>query len=179
MLNSLTLADRLFLGLVFAVASFSKVRSRSDFDLFSGSLRELSVLPRWTDRVIAPAIPAAEALIALLLMFTVTAEAGFVAATGLSAMFTAVTARVVRGQVRVACRCFGASKAPLGWVHVARNAALAVGACLGAAGEPAAPRYEPAAVAFALVIGGTAALVVTRLDDIASLFSARSVPGPH
>jgi uncharacterized membrane protein YphA (DoxX/SURF4 family) len=69
-------------------------------------------------------VPAVELATAVLLL--VTPVGGAIVALGLLSVFTVLILRLLRAGVTAPCRCFGGVRErPLGWIAVARNAALA------------------------------------------------------
>ena len=95
-------------------------------------------------------------------------------AAALMAVLTAGVAVAVRRGVTAPCACFGSSgRAPLGGVHLARNAYLLVVLVTGVA-SAGLQRWQPglAAAVLAASAGGVPALLLTRLDDVAALFRA-------
>ena len=105
-------------------------------------------LPRALVAPVALALPAAELVVAVLLLFGVTRMAGAAGALGLLAIFSvAIIANLARGRTPD-CHCFGRlHSAPAGWATVARNVVL--GAC--AAALLAAGSSAPQPDAFAWV----------------------------
>ena len=80
----------------------------------------------------------------------------------------------VRRGVTAPCACFGSgSRAPLGGVHLARNAYLLAVLVTGVA-SAGLQRWQPglASAGLAASAGGVSALLLTRLDDVAALFRA-------
>jgi ABC-type microcin C transport system permease subunit YejB len=161
-------ACRCAVGLVFLVAVAGKVRGRSTFDAFAGSVRALLPMARY-HRQLASAVVAAEAAVPVLLALPTTARAGAAWAAVVLLAFTAAVVAALRRGPGVPCRCFGASTVPLGRRHVVRNALLL--AAVAGAAFPVPTAGHPAGTALALFAGGCAALVITRFDEITDLFS--------
>jgi len=79
----------------------------------------------------------------------------------------------------VACRCFGATGAPLGRRHLLRNGVLITLALLGVVAGGATGSVAPAGVAVAAVAGAVCGLLFVWFDDIVDLFVAQPArPGP-
>ncbi|GGK99299.1 methylamine utilization protein MauE [Planomonospora parontospora subsp. parontospora] len=169
----LMIACRALLAVVFAAAVAGKVRGRAAFGEFVSSIVALGVLPRRASVAAAYALTAAEAAAVLLLAWPPTVPLGFAAAVGTLAVLTGGILATLRRGRRVPCRCFGASAAPLGRVHVARNLVLAAlgGAGLAAWSAAGASAPHPAGAVLALVAAGVGALLVVRLDDLMELFT--------
>jgi thiol-disulfide isomerase/thioredoxin len=104
-------------------------------------------LPRALVAPVALALPAAELVVAVLLLFGATRVAGAAGALGLLAIFSvAIIANLARGRTPD-CHCFGRlHSAPAGWSTVARNAVL--GACATAVLAAASSVPEPDAFAW-------------------------------
>jgi hypothetical protein len=164
------LGCRCLVGLVFAVAAFSKLRSRSAYHAFAAWLAGLPVLPPRGRKVAAPVIATAEAVTVVLLALPTTVLAGFLAAAAVLAVFAAGTLLAVRRGASEPCLCFGASAAPLGIRHVVRNTMLCAAAVTGAAGFTSGPVPRPGGIVLSLAAGAIAAVFVVFLDDIAAVF---------
>ncbi|WP_157546376.1 MauE/DoxX family redox-associated membrane protein [Hamadaea tsunoensis] len=164
-------AARLILVTVFALAFASKVAGRAAWAAFVKSLRDMAVVPERLVPAAAVAAAAAEAAVVLvaLVPVRVAGTVAFVLAAGLMAALTLAVTAVVRRGAAVACRCFGATTAPLGTAHIVRNALLLGVSLLGLAGSfvDGSVQWGLAAIVglFGLVIG----FVVTRWDDLAAL----------
>ncbi|MDJ0461232.1 hypothetical protein QMK30_06150 [Streptomyces sp. H27-C3] len=163
---------RFLIGTVFLIAFVSKVSSRRSFAAFAGSVVELSPFPAAASRFLAFAVAAGEFLVCLLLLMPAPRAAGlgFAWAAVLLLVFAvAVGCAVARG-TRSACRCFGASTAPLGVRHIVRNLVLAVLAAGGTAVAQTTGAGHPAGLVIAalggLLIGG----LLAALDSIVDLF---------
>ena len=79
----------------------------------------------------------------------------------------------------MACRCFGATGAPLGRRHLLRNGLLITAALAGVTAAGAGGGVAPAGVAVAAVAGAVCGLLFVWFDDITDLFVAQPVrPGP-
>ncbi|MFB7232237.1 MauE/DoxX family redox-associated membrane protein [Streptomyces fimicarius] len=170
----LMLGCRALLLVVFLTALVGKTRSRAAFAEFRASIVALRLLSRRLSRAAAAAVVLVEAVTAVLLVVPATAAAGLALAVALLLVFSAgIVLALRRGDGTASCRCFGASAAPLGRIHVVRNLALAAiggaGLTAGAWASGWPPHAAGAAVALAVALLG--ALLVLRLDDLAFLFS--------
>jgi hypothetical protein len=149
---SAALAARLVLGVALTVSAVAKLRSRAAVQ------RQVALLV--SDRlapVVGRALPAAEIVVAFLLVVWWSAVPGVVALVLLAA-FTVV---LVRAQARhVPCLCFGASRldAPAGSASVIRNGVLGGLAVLAIGGPSGAG--AGATVALCVVLGAITAAVV-------------------
>lgn len=170
----LALGCQVLLGGVFAVSSGSKLHSRAAFADFTAATARLTGAHAARAFRFAVAVVAVEVVVVLALCTPWLARWGFVAAAGLLAVLTAAIVRSLRRGQRATCRCFGVSDAPLGTLHVARNAVLAALCALGvAAGAASTPDPGVACVAVAAALAGV--VLVVRLDDVAGLFRATAV----
>ncbi|MGK5552102.1 MauE/DoxX family redox-associated membrane protein [Actinomadura kijaniata] len=170
---------RVLIGLVFALSAFSKLRSRPAFAEFAAVTRTLlrALVPgrsagRAGARRVGAAVAVLEAAVPVLLVVPAAVPAGHAVALALLAAFAAGIAAALRGGVRTACRCFGASAAPLGARHLARNGVLALAALTGlVAGPGRVAAAEPAGLAVAATAAAVLALLVIRFDDLIDLFA--------
>lgn len=162
----LELACRALLAVVLAAAATGKLRRR-DFEAFVAALGGFGVPAALARAPLAVVVVALEAVAAVLLVAA--PAAGYALALGLIAVFTAALRRVMRSGLRVACRCFGASTAPVDVAHLVRNVALIAVIGLGifagalADGEPRALSVRVLAIA----CGALAGVAITRWDDLA------------
>ncbi|MGP8304179.1 MauE/DoxX family redox-associated membrane protein [Streptomyces inhibens] len=167
------------LAAVFGVAALSKIRSRAAFSRFAQSLTAMDVLPAGWVRVCAVLVAGGEVAVLLLLLASPLAApagvVGFALGAGLLLAFTAGATLTVIRRVRVVCRCFGASDAPMGRLHVLRNGVLTLIAAGGALSSGSAGGTAPAYWAVAVAGGAVIGALVTRLEDVAALFRP-SVP---
>ena len=161
-------AGRVLIGLVFVVAFAGKASGRAAFEAFVRSLRHLEVAPAAAVRWLAPAVVAAEAGVAVLVLVPLpgTGFAGFLLAAVLLSAFTVAVIRSLRQGNRAPCRCFGASTAPLSGRHVWRNAALILTSVLGAAATLAPGGIAPAPALVAAAGGLVGGAVAVAFDDI-------------
>ncbi|MHB9863460.1 MauE/DoxX family redox-associated membrane protein [Streptomyces sp. YIM S03343] len=170
-MSSFEIAARSLIGTVFLISSLSKARSREAYRDFADSLARIRAVPAAAEGLAARAVVAAEFAVWVLLAVP-TARAwrlGQFLALWLLAAFTVAIARTMRRRSPVACGCFGASAAPVGFRHIARNALLAAVAlsCLLAPVSGSASVGEAAVAALAGLAMG---LVTTVLDEIFALF---------
>ncbi|MEW2298786.1 MauE/DoxX family redox-associated membrane protein [Streptomyces sp. NPDC006655] len=169
----LFLGCRALLLVVFLVAVTGKTRSSAAFAEFTSSVVALRLLSRRASRTVAAAVVGTELVATVLLAVSATALAGFVVTIGLLLAFlTGITVALRDGRA-VPCRCFGASTAPLGPVHVVRNLALAAVGLTGLAAGLVSSAWPPhtggvAVTAATAVIG---ALIFIRFEDLAFLFT--------
>jgi uncharacterized membrane protein YphA (DoxX/SURF4 family) len=160
------LGCRALLAVVLAAAATGKLRRR-DFEAFTVALRGFGVPARLARAPLAALVVVLEVTAAVLLVAA--PSAGYALALGLIAAFTVALRRVVRSGQQVACRCFGASTAPVGVAHLVRNGALLAVIGLGIVAEALADG-EPSALAVRLVAiacGALAGAGITRWDDLA------------
>jgi Methylamine utilisation protein MauE len=149
---SVALAARIVLAAALTVSALAKLRSRAAVQQQVALLVSDALAP-----VLAPALPAAELLVAVALVVWWSPVPGVVALVLLAA-FTVV---LVRAQARrVPCLCFGAAAvdAPVGPAAIVRNGVLAALAVL-AIGTPTGAR-PGATIGIGVVLGAVTALVV-------------------
>jgi hypothetical protein len=161
----LDIACRACLILVFVVAAFGKLRSRTEFRAFAESLRPLGA-----DRA-AGAVAAAE--IATIALLALPSGWGYVAAVAMLATFVAGIARLVRSEQRVTCNCFGTGGRELGRPHLIRNCLLSLVAVAGLAADLLTEiRLDSVPVAAIAAAGGAViSLIFIRWDDLSFLLS--------
>jgi Methylamine utilisation protein MauE len=163
-------ACRGLIGLVFAVAAVTKVRSPSAYREFASWLAALPV-PMAGNRALPAAFIAAEVTVVVLVAVPVAAMAGLLLAAGCLAVMTAGTAVIVKRGARVPCQCFGPSSSPLGARHVVRDGVLLVIALAGALG-PGGGIASPAGIALSLGAALIGATFVVFSDDLIALFES-------
>jgi hypothetical protein len=149
---------QVLIGAVFAVAALSKLRSAAARQAFAASVKALRLVPPAAVPRVAAAVAVTEASVAGL---TLLPRAGFALAGVMLLGFCAVIVRARR--FRVECRCFGASSAPLGPVHLVRNGLLIAVAALGwAVASAGHAGLAPGGLAVAALAGaaGAALLIV-------------------
>ncbi|MGN9838315.1 MauE/DoxX family redox-associated membrane protein [Nonomuraea sp. H19] len=168
-MDLLLVACQILIGAVFAVAAFTKLRSRADLRSFASTL---VMVPERLRLPVACVVATSEAATAALMAIP---EIGLVLSGIMLGAFSLVIAVTVRRGMRVSCRCFGPSVVSLGWVHLVRNVLLLLVVALGGmaltftSGPPAA-----AALAVAIPAGLAGAVVFIVFDDIAELFMDRT-----
>ncbi|MER5768476.1 MauE/DoxX family redox-associated membrane protein [Streptomyces sp. NPDC001985] len=166
-------ACRILLIGVFLTAVAGKARSRTAFAAFERSLAGLGLLPARLSRAVAVSVIAAESATVVLLVPAPTVPLGFALGALLLLGFSAGIALALRRGRRAPCRCFGASAAPLGPVHVVRNlllaAAGAAGAVLVAAGPADGWPPHPGGAAIACASALVVVVLTVRLDDLTEL----------
>ncbi|MBY8872674.1 hypothetical protein K7640_12590 [Micromonospora sp. PLK6-60] len=164
------LGVRSLLATVLLLAALGKLRSRRHHRDFRRSLDGYAFLPaRWRDAV-AVAVPVAELAVAGLLAVPRSAWLGLLAATALLTCFTAGTGWALTRGRAVRCACFGPGGDLVAGRHLVRDVALTGLAAAGAAAvAPAAPTFAAAAVA--VPAGAVLGLFVSRMDDVAALFT--------
>ncbi|MER7207867.1 MauE/DoxX family redox-associated membrane protein [Streptosporangium sp. NPDC000239] len=165
---------RYMLGVVFLVSSVSKLSRPGDFHKFLDMLRRTGLLNARLSKPVGVVIVSAETVVALLLVTPtrITSVLGAALAVGLLATFTVALWIVLHRGAEIECHCFGASRAALGRRHVVRNASLTLVALVAGVAELSAthPSTLPEAGVVALA-GALCGLVVTRLDDIFTIFA--------
>ncbi|MFF1957379.1 MauE/DoxX family redox-associated membrane protein [Streptomyces sp. NPDC058220] len=168
----LALGIRCLIGGVFLVSFLTKISGRTAFDQFTASVHGMRVLPAALVRPVAASVVAAEFAVCALLATPVrpAAPAGLLIAAGLLAAFTIGIARAVNRGAREPCRCFGASRVPLGPRHLARNAVLTLCAVLGAAAGLGTGPVHAGGVSVAVAAGLLLAWLVIASDTILDLF---------
>ncbi|RSN71327.1 MauE/DoxX family redox-associated membrane protein [Actinomadura sp. WAC 06369] len=165
------------IGLTFVLAALSKVRNGASFRAFVDAVRGLGIARNRAGRVAVAAV-GAEAAVPVLLGIALAGSsallvAGLVTALALLSAFTAVISVSMRRGDRVTCRCFGASGAPMGRRHIARNVLLSVAvlvALVSAVANPSA-QIDAGGAVIAAAAGCLVALLVAFLDDIVDLFA--------
>jgi hypothetical protein len=164
---------RFLIGITFLLSALSKVGSSASLRMFADSLVQLRLATMGGPAMrLAVGVAGVEALTTVVLLplgATVTRLA-FLLAMVLLAAFTTVIVRSLRRHEQVACRCFGGSTpAPFSSVHLVRNTALLLAALAG--GIAADHQSAPWPVWLILApTGAICAFVVSRLDDVVSLF---------
>jgi hypothetical protein len=175
---------------VYGAAAGSKLRSARAYRSFRDGLAETGLVPRRL-AIVAALLAASEAAVTALALtatvmtaLSVGTRAVTVPAMAMAVLLTGVlavgAATVIRRGTQAHCACFGAvgaSDQPIGRVHLARNLALAgvlIAGFVGAALQRG--RTGAATEVTAIAVGALAGLVLTRLDDLVSLFAP--VPAP-
>lgn len=122
---ALYLCARVFGGLLFGVAAVGKLRHRI---AFMGVFENYRLTPPALTRVLAPALIAAEALVAGSLLSGLGLAIGAIGAIVLLLLFAlAIAINVARGRDDIDCGCFSSTlRQQLNWTLVARNVSYAV-----------------------------------------------------
>jgi hypothetical protein len=169
-----SLAARVLFGVVFLVSGGTKLREPREF---ARSVRGLGlVAPSRAGRV-AATVTGLELAVPVLLAVPVTVPVGFGLAGVLLLGFTGAIALALRRGTTAPCRCFGASRLPLGRRQLARNVLLL--AVLAAAAPAAgATTGDLRGAAVAVPAGLVGAVLVVFFDELADLFAgpARLTP---
>ncbi|MDQ7909752.1 MauE/DoxX family redox-associated membrane protein [Phytohabitans sp. ZYX-F-186] len=169
-MSGFVIGCRCLIGVVFVAAAASKLRSRPAFSAFTGSVRQLRLLPPRLAAPAAGAVVAAEA--AIVVAMVVAPDIGFLLAAGLLLAVTVATITTIHRGVRARCQCFGTSGTNLGLRHVVRNAALLAVAAGGLAGlATAGGPAQPAGAVLAAAAGLVGGMVLVRLDDVIDLYT--------
>jgi hypothetical protein len=183
-MTELVIAVLMTAVVTYGVSAASKLRSGQAYRAFRAGLAATALISHRLTGPAAAVLVTAEAVVtglcaaALLMTFLSGAPApvltgvALAGAAALMAVLTAGVAVAVRRGVTAPCACFGSGgRAPLGVVHLARNAFLLVVLVAGVAGA-GLQRWQPglAAAVLAASAGGVSALLLTRLDDVAALF---------
>lgn len=180
MLDHLDVALRCLIGVVFLAATAGKVRSRTSWQEFVASLAAMRVVPARLVPAAAGVVGLAEAAVPVLLLVPPARRLGHVLAALLLVAFSIGIAVTLGRRQRVACRCFGATGAPLGRRHLLRNGLLTTAALVGVAAAGATGDVPLAGVAVAAVAGAVGGLLFVWFDDITDLFVAQPArPGPR
>ncbi|MDO3687524.1 MauE/DoxX family redox-associated membrane protein [Micromonospora sp. C28ISP2-4] len=170
MLEHLDIALRCLIGVVFLAATYGKVHSRVSWREFVASLAAMRVVPARLVPAVAGVVGLAEAAVPVLLLVPPTRRLGHVLAALLLVAFSSGIIITLSRRQRVACRCFGATGAPLGRRHLLRNGLLIAAAAVGVAAAGATGEVAPAGVAVAAVAGAVSGLLFVWFDDITDLF---------
>jgi hypothetical protein len=169
---------RCLVAVVFFLSVSGKVRSRTGFAEFVGSVGTLA--PRWRShrRSIAAGVVAVEAVIVVLLTVPATARVGAAVAAVAVLGFTVVIVAALRRGAMAPCRCFGASTVPLGRRHVARNGLLLAAVAVAAAADQVPS--DPAWMVLAVTAGVLCGVLVAMFDELVDLFVGSSrLSGVH
>ncbi|PTQ11820.1 methylamine utilization protein MauE [Sphingomonas oleivorans] len=124
-LAQLGMAGQVFVGLVFLVASWSKLRDMAGFE---GNVSAYGLLPARLVPMAARMLAFVELLIGLLLLSGMEAAWHQAAAMALLLAFAmAMAINIGRGRRMIGCGCqLSTASVPLGWHLVARNVALSL-----------------------------------------------------
>lgn len=153
-------------GLTFAASALGKATA---MDVFRDSVHDLGGVPGRRVPLVASAVVALETLAAVLMLLgRPGAVAGFVLATGLLVVFTAVLVRALTQRRQVSCNCFGRQQRRISWYDVGRNGAL-LAVCVGGMVAAVVVSGRGPDLALLLVLGLMAAvygLLATGLEDV-------------
>ncbi len=160
------------LAFVFVTSTISKVRTAEASAEFRSAIRALDVVPRRWSVPLAVGVVIVEASVPVLFALPLRAFGAAVALVLLTGFTAIIVVSMIRG-VRVACRCFGASTAAMGWRHVCRNLALSAAALTSLAHELILPPVQVSIAGVVTAAGGAgvAALLLVHFDDLVDLFS--------
>jgi uncharacterized membrane protein YphA (DoxX/SURF4 family) len=163
----IALAGRVLFGVVFLVSGWTKAREPREF---ARSVRGMGlVAPSWAGRV-AATVAVLELAVPVLLAVPVTVPAGFGLAGVLLVVFTTAIALALRRGTTAPCRCFGASRQPLGRRQLGRNVLLLV-VLAAAAPAAGAGTGDLRGAAIAVPAGLVGAILVVFFDELAELFA--------
>ena len=167
-MTALELGCRALIAVVLGAAAAGKLRRR-DFEAFTGALRGFGVPAALARAPLAAAIVFLEATAAGALALA--PAVGYALALVLITAFTIGLAGVVRSGRQVACNCFGASTAPIGAAHLARNLAIlaVIGAGIAARALGPGAALAPGEQLTAIACGALAGAAIARWDDLAYL----------
>jgi hypothetical protein len=156
------------IAIVFAVSAASKLR---DFAAFTKSIPAFVPVRHALAAPLAMLIIALESAVPALLAVPPVRPYGFGLGCILLTVFTAAIALALRRGRRASCRCFGASSAPIGSRHLARNGVLLAAGVVGGLAPGRLP--SSAGTAIAVFSGLAGALLVISFEDIVDLFARR------
>lgn len=167
-MSYLILGCRGVLAGVFLVSLVGKLWGYPEFVTATGTLL---AVPARHARLLAPVTVVVELLAVVALAVPGLVRLGFVLAAVLLGCFSAALVAAIRRGSRASCRCFGASRAPVGGHQVVRNLALVAVAVVGFVADVVIVDrgYELAGVAVVGVASAVCVLVVARLDDLVAL----------
>jgi hypothetical protein len=127
--------------------------------------------------MVATTLTCTEALIVALILVPATTFAGFLLSFALLTVLTIGILRILQQRSAVPCRCFGASKAPLGARHVVRNVGLMLLAAAGGAGTLARPVSAGIQESvLALGVGAVLAVLAITFEDLVEPFFPTPTP---
>jgi hypothetical protein len=157
---------------VFAVSAAGKLHSPAAFRSFARSLRYLRLAPTGWSTPLAAVTAAVEVAVVVLLCLPATVAPGFAVAAALLVVLTAGIGWSLSRGVSAPCRCFGASRTPIGGAHLGRNGVLLLAAlCGGVLVQFGQSRPQPADVVIGVLAAAVGLLGVLFLDDLMSLFA--------
>lgn len=167
-------AVRIATALLFFTAAFGKMRH---WGTFEGVVANYRLLPDALNRVVAWALPPAEALLAFALILGLPG-AEFGAAALLCVFAAAMAINLKRGRTHIDCGCFDASlRQTLSWPLVVRNGLLALLLIVAARSRNAADAADAAdAVTVTMgVLAGAAFFMVVQCANIVAALPAKSL----
>ncbi|MEE6309135.1 MauE/DoxX family redox-associated membrane protein [Plantactinospora veratri] len=172
----LSLVCRGTVVVVFALSSVGKLRSRAAYARFRRSTRLLTGLPEEPAAALARLVVAGEVAVALTAAAGPLSSAGLGLAGVLLCGFTWALVRSPESGQALECECFGSSVSATRRTAIARNLLL-LGVVAGgllstrSAAGAVSMRWDATLVC---VVGAVAlAVLITRLHEITSLFTAR------
>ncbi|MFE5797963.1 MauE/DoxX family redox-associated membrane protein [Streptomyces sp. NPDC056503] len=180
MTDSLILAFRCVVAVVFAASALGKARAPGEFRT---TVREMRLVPLGAVGAVAVAVPVLEALLAAAVWVPALTTWAFALSFGLIAVFTAALASVLRRKIDTSCSCFGASRTRVGPAHLVRNAVLLGATATGCVASLAAGGPGPVPVlgssdftgVFTGILGAVCvSALVLSTDLLADVFSAPS-----
>jgi hypothetical protein len=174
------IAMRVLIAGAFAVAAISKLSSTASLAAFERSLRRIGAVPASMLRPATGLVVTGEMVVPVLLLWPSTITIGFAVAAAMLAAFAIAVAVSMRRGLREPCRCFGASRASLGALHLWRNLALLASSATAAVlHEATSATPETGRALLAIALGVVALVVLLLLEDIAAVFgTATSVATP-
>lgn len=167
------LSCRLLIAGTFLVSAGVKAHSRTVMTETVSFVRSLRLVAPRLARSTALLLVLAEALVVALLIPTRTVAFGLALAAVLLTTFAAGTLLALGRGVRVTCRCFGASRANLGVLHLVRDGALIAVAIIGlltTQRQPSSVR-DLASLALTLLVVAVALAAVVFLEEILYLLT--------
>ncbi|TWD82533.1 methylamine utilization protein MauE [Kribbella amoyensis] len=164
----------LVLLIIMLASCLSKLWAGSFAD-FAASVAAVRLVPRESVRGVAIAVVIAEGLAVVLLAVGPLRTLGLAYTAVLLVGFTVVQVVVLRRGERVACRCFGASSAPISRAHVVRNLLMLAVGGIGLL-APESATGDPAGIPLAALVAVVVALLLIRFDDLVSLVAPRPRP---
>jgi hypothetical protein len=184
----LVLAVLVMAACVYGTSAGAKLRGRQSYLSFRAGLGSTALVPRRLLGVTAGVLAGCEATVAAGLAaagaLTAAGLAGAATVTALAlggtALLTGVLAAgilvVIRRGTRARCACFGAASGRvLGVPHLARNIGLLALVAAGLAADHATHgRPVPSGMAAAATSGLVTGLLLTRFDDLITLFTPMS-----
>ncbi|MFD4374099.1 MauE/DoxX family redox-associated membrane protein [Streptomyces sp. NPDC058486] len=177
MTDSLILAVRCVVTVVFAASALGKARAPGEF---RAAVRDMRLVPGRLTGAVAVAVPVLEAVLAAAVWIPALTAGAFALSFGLVAVFTLALASVLRRKIDTSCSCFGTSRTRVGPAHLVRNAVLLGATAAGflaslAAGGPASVPVIGALDFTGVFVGVLGAVCVSALvistDLLADVFA--------